>query len=853
MLLDAVRKQNRNKNRILFWAVTFTVSIIFCILSFANGKLQTDIQKNIYADGMTASGYIEEGTENIVQQLNSLAYISETGKEKFAGKLLDHGIQYCECVVAEKNTFKKMLCPAYTEVIGHYPEKENEIMLSTKTLRYIGINDPKPGMEVELDFYWNDIFQTKGTGRQKFVLSGYFTEYQNQDAGTSIGFLSEKKLDADGIGWEPCRILVKQKNHSVSGMQMEQRLKDDLYLEKGQRIVSMDPAAFRAVNGMLGSYGAAAVFSLSILACMFLFVYNILNLSLEKDLQQYGLMEVIGVQPRQIIRLLFWQMTETGLKGCFAGGISGSFLVLGILPYIIKKMYMDQMEGIEYLVLFRPVFLLIAVIPTAFTFCITAFTVKRKLKDLSPLECMNYQEESLRNKKQGKLKQKKMFQSWGKYPEIYLAKRYLFRRKKAFLITMISLAAGCGLALCSSVLVRGVDVENRFLQEPDFRIYLSPEVCSTLIEKSPDTENMVFFPDELLKEINNITEGYQQNENRIQGFYPIVGTYGRDSIKILDQGEKFPTVIQKVSPLETKKLQRFLQQEKQNTDWETFIHGKGTILVHDHRVSEDMQEKALNQVHTEIQVYDLVPVGTDMTEQIPETLVNCGYLDITEEAFPNIDLCWKGQSANILLVTENTWEYLSENLTPQIFELQFHVKENREPSAKNRLKQLLQNANMKFQSDTGFSDKLNLFQIECKSDLILKEQNYIQTSRFLLGLVSGCLIFIGVLNFLHVRITDILMRKKECMTMENIGMTKKQLCRMFLAEGLLIWGILCGVLLIAGSALAVGIYWYMKTRISYFVFHYPAGEMIFLIVMLLLTSAVLPAIFCRKIYTKQQS
>ena len=60
---------------------------------------------------------------------------------------------------------------------------------------------------------------------------------------------------------------------------MVQQLQKDIRLEEGQRIVSMDSAAYRTVEGMLGSYGFAALFSFLILLCMFLFIYNILNLS----------------------------------------------------------------------------------------------------------------------------------------------------------------------------------------------------------------------------------------------------------------------------------------------------------------------------------------------------------------------------------------------------------------------------------------------------------------------------------------------------------------------------------------------------------------------------------------------
>ena len=203
VLLDSYRKQNRNKNRLLFLAVALTVGVIFCMISFAYGKIQVDIQKHIRTDGMTVSTYLENGTEEMAGQLHTLSYIAETGKEKFAGKLCDQTIKYCDCVVADETAFETMLCPAYTQIIGTYPKQENEIMLSTKTLTYLGISEPKVGMELKLDFYWNDLFQTKGTGQQTFQLSGYFTEYQNQGASSSIAFLSEKKLKESGAGWDP--------------------------------------------------------------------------------------------------------------------------------------------------------------------------------------------------------------------------------------------------------------------------------------------------------------------------------------------------------------------------------------------------------------------------------------------------------------------------------------------------------------------------------------------------------------------------------------------------------------------------------------------------------------------------
>ena len=166
-------------------------------------------------------------------------------------KLLDQNIKYCDCVAADETGFQEILSPAYTQIVGSYPEQENDIMLSAKTLEYLGISEPQIGMELDLDFYWNDIFHSDGTGEQTFCLSGYFTDYQNSSAASSIAFLSEKKLTENGLNWDSCRVLLDTRSHTLGGIQIENKLKEDVRLTEDQRIVSTDSAFYRAVEGMM--------------------------------------------------------------------------------------------------------------------------------------------------------------------------------------------------------------------------------------------------------------------------------------------------------------------------------------------------------------------------------------------------------------------------------------------------------------------------------------------------------------------------------------------------------------------------------------------------------------------------
>ena len=93
------------------------------------------------------------------------------------------------------------------------------------------------------------------------------------------------------------------------------------------------------------------------------------------------------------------------------------------------------------------------------TLGVVILLVRQKIKVLSPLECMNYGEGTVAEKKQTK-KKKASFRSFGNAPEVYLAEISV-PQQKGFFITMISLTIGCGLALGSSVIVKGVDLQNQ--------------------------------------------------------------------------------------------------------------------------------------------------------------------------------------------------------------------------------------------------------------------------------------------------------------------------------------------------------------------------------------------------------
>ena len=186
LLSEAIRKCNKGRNRILMGAVVLCILTLTFVFGTAYGKINAEYTKNIRMDGTTASTYIEEGTKQQYEKARSLGYVRETGRRMKMGETA-----ICSIQVLDQTAWKKMMKPAYTDIHGTYPEKQQEIMLPVKTLKKLGINNPKRGMKIALDVSIS-FFQTE---KEEFELSGWYSAY-TEDNGKSkvIGYVSEKKL-----------------------------------------------------------------------------------------------------------------------------------------------------------------------------------------------------------------------------------------------------------------------------------------------------------------------------------------------------------------------------------------------------------------------------------------------------------------------------------------------------------------------------------------------------------------------------------------------------------------------------------------------------------------------------------
>ena len=172
-----------------------------------------------------------------------------------------------------------------------------------------------------------------------------------------------------------------------------------------------------------------------------------------------------------------------------------------------------------------------------------------------------------------------------------MAWRNLFRVRKRFFITVVSLLLGITVSLGAVVLTRGTDETNRINYErPDFSV----EVMMNAMSVDAYHSDQIFFPQEIQDKILNLRGvtgsriargGYGRislDEEAIQVF---VGTAGSET-------ETSPFVVQVVSDEWLAQLEAFAEEEKLDLDVESVRKGEGLIFLHYRALSQIERRKA---------------------------------------------------------------------------------------------------------------------------------------------------------------------------------------------------------------------------------------------------------------------
>lgn len=641
LLSEAIRKCNKGRNRILMGAVILCILTLTFVFGTAYGKINAEYTKNIRMDGTTASTYIEEGTKQQYEKVRSLGYVKETGRRMKMGETA-----ICSIQVLDQTAWKKMMKPAYTDIHGTYPEKQQEIMLPVKTLKKLGINNPKRGMKIALDVSIS-FFQTE---KEEFELSGWYSAY-TEDNGKSkaIGYVSEKKLKDWGYDIEEGSDILICQSNDMDWKDTEEKLYEDVPMEdNSQQIIATDTAKNRAVKEMTGSYGMAAVEAVVIICGMFLLVYNVMQISMAGDIRQMALLHTIGTTRKQIRKIYIRQIMRTIVPGGIAGIGLSVVLLRYLIPQLLGRQYLNGYGGAEELQIFRVEILLLAVVFTLLVILGASEQVIWQTVNRTCIEGMHYTEQKGSKKQQhGKaghadkgavLNKKKRSET---QELCFMAWKNVTRYRQRFVITVISMFLGIEMFLIVMVITTGSDYANIINQRPDFLIAgefsefakkegsgteyktLSPDqdplksegdnfellYDNDYDEFSPISEklrNRLWNLDGVKKKKSYITEGaYMLSSISRDGLRPLekdtyLGKnveYAEESSTDYESGAKMiegldADTVQIVSENELKALKTYVEKNKLKVDMNSLEAGTGVMIVHDHKLSQKQEKQA---------------------------------------------------------------------------------------------------------------------------------------------------------------------------------------------------------------------------------------------------------------------
>ena len=885
------------RNTILFCSVVIGIVAITMVFGISCGKIQAEEIRLTRENGTASSGRIEDGTEEQYAKLKQLDYIKRVGKSIFVGEATDisddNAKTICDVVWADSESWNNFLKPAYTNIIGSYPQKKDEILLSKRALKKLGISEPEQGMEINLDVY-KGLFEHS---KEKFKLCGWYTDSGNKLA---IGYISHDKINELNLEKGPYTLLFSQSNH-LSRSKTEEKLYQALPMKSAdQKIYVSDTAQYTAVSKFAGGYEMVILGTLGILCGIYFLVRNVLWISMSEDIQNLGLLHTIGATERQITKIYRKQMRLLMLKGSVLGSLISVLILVLLIPEILGFHFYQEMGGNMILSFFRPWILFLSVVFVNGILWMASEGVIRKITKLSCVESATY-DGNMGDKKikhPGKLVLKRS--ETGEM--FYIAWGNITRHKARFIITSISIFLGVLSFILMNVLTNGCDYKHLLEKRPDFLLagefsefgksqgcgeeYKTREIDVDPLLTQGDGVELLYDNDydefspisqELEEKLHEIDGIDWENSNLIEGAY-VTTVISKKGIRPYDEGLSNLTdgnmvegfswdTVQVIDENQILSLKKYVQDNQLNIDVKSLEEGNGVLIIHDHMLTPEQQKLADEAIGEPVYFKTLLSKedairrkeqnNSDSKEKQQEddflqkesaTFTLCGYLDQQSDNFPEIHQSWHGEGSLYYFISEKDFQKIPTE--KKILTMELTADPEKEPYVKTQINELISEENKKRSEMTEVSmdegtGEAGVFVI-CKSDLMQQKETYMRGNRILLGAVSIILFIAGLTNYCNVVFTGMYTRRKEFDIMKSIGMTDKQMKLMLFGEGSFYFMCVMGLLFTVGMVTWVGVKIYMENKLSYFTFHWPILSTVGVMFSLVLINVVVTHFICKK-------
>lgn len=499
-------KANGKRNLLTIFALFLTTFLISVIIALGVSYWNTISQRQIRMEGMDYDVELTEPAEEQVQIIRDMDEVRYAGLavkcaivEEYNGKTLDKmRLYWLDDICWEKQTV-----PALEEYAGHYPQKENEIMLSGSALTAMGIDKPREGMSIPVTYYTlaseeedaaAENVQAAGDQsiQKEFILSGWYTDYTGNDR----GYVSEAFFKGTG---------VKQTDLTQGALKIT--LNNPLYSEKdiirmqqvvGIRRLQIIEGDYDTISSFLKMSVVLAGLLLMIFASGWLFIYNTLYISITKDIRYYGQLKTIGMTSRQLKNVVYRQAFFNSCIGIPAGLLASAVVSRLVIPGILH-MVNPSVPASQV----TPVSVWIFLLAGGFAL-LTNFLSSRKPAKLAgevpPVEAMKYVAGSAGNLKPRRASKTARAPKPQRSGNVLfsMAKQNMFRDKKQAAVIFLSFIIALSVFVTVNVIIVGNEAARVLNESMDYDICFKNE--TTL-----DDDRRQLITDEDIENVRNIS------------------------------------------------------------------------------------------------------------------------------------------------------------------------------------------------------------------------------------------------------------------------------------------------------------------------------------------------------------
>lgn len=772
-------KVHRKRNFLLVLAITLTTILFTSVLEIGFGGMQSIQETQLKLSGMKADAELRFLDKEQFQKVrNSDLFESVGGRVPIALMEVETKspieIDYLDQAGME----------AYYISLeeGKAPEDEKEVLLSEQALEELGIKK-EVGSHVPVSFTlrgqeYNFDMRLSGwyTGGPKvnfMIVSEAFLEHNPEVAENTYD------LDKEILGTYYASVCMKNTGN------IEQNLKE--YAESlGAQTENADGSNYVnvAVNPMLYSEDGNTGVCLSIvffgalfILCGYLLIYNIFDIGVMQDIQEFGIMKTIGMTGKQIKRLMRRQMLLLSLIGIPIGLVVGYGLGTLLLPAILKNWEYSE-EELIIVQSVHPAIFILTILFVLLTVFLSMRRPSKKAAKYSAIETAKYTEV----KKKTAEKDIRSIKN--------IARSNLQRNRKRTVLVFTSL-------ILSVVFVNSLWIISDSFDE---KKYVNAQMRRDYLVASTDTLNpsigyvkpSASLNEEAIQELEKnamIKNGTKLYKNTIDDSVyssnisydwgvkvidvtipsiEIDGvitnsattnygslTVGKDNRPVCNVCGISENFLKKMEILEGEKNIDGIKEKLKSGDY---------ILVG--VCANNKGKPRMSDIENSPKVGDSVTIYKD-GKPIKKVEVLSQILTIYSEQI-------SGGSSTGGGTILGPWFYLNEDLFKELYgegnlvNYSFDADEEDAPAV-NRM---LQGISKEF-SDVGF---------ETTEQRHAEIENYRMLVRILCVLIGGILGVIGIVNLVNIIFTNLIVRNRELATFRSIGATKKQLRELIIRE-----------------------------------------------------------------------